>query len=497
MIKITLNNCHKDLTYDYPHLFGIFMPEETLVFDTQEAFSSTAEVVHVFEQTLTEGFILGKLTLDDGRSFTATTSVIHLFETYKVERDLKVFFKLNAYDILSQVKAPSSPWGTLVGIRPVKLAHEAMDFDMDDETMKAYLYDYYRISEDKIALMMTIAKEERQVLTEPEDNKVSLYICIPFCQSKCVYCSFPSNPLDKKGHLRTAYTDALVKEIEATAARIAASGLVVDCLYIGGGTPTALDELNFKRVLAAVDTHFDRLQLKEYTVEAGRPDTLTEDKLLLMKHYGVTRLCLNPQTMNDSTLKAIGRTHNAQDIVHWYEKARHYGFDTINADLIVGLMDEDLSHMRVTIDALLALGPENVTLHTLAVKRASRLNENREAYELQAAKQVEAMMELASAELERYGYVPYYMYRQKQMIGNLENIGYAKPGKNCLYNIRIMEERHSIVALGAGSVSKLFFAAENRLERFSNSKGLEDYIGRIDELIEKKNNWLTSKYHLL
>lgn len=506
MAKIRLKNILTDVSYDYPHLIGIFLPGEPIFFEpfdpsTALDHSDSAQTATVndieIQQELINDCLHGTLTINHSQVFEVETNIAALKAEHGIIRDMKVFLKLNLYDLLSKAFTSKSPWGTLVGIRPVKLAHEAMDLELTHEAASAYLKAYYRISDDKINLMLTIARLERPILIEPEGKNVSLYICIPFCKTRCVYCSFPSNPLDKKGHLLTKYTDALLKEIEATAERLHASGLTVDCLYIGGGTPTALDENNFSRLLEAVSHHFDLSQVKEYTVEAGRPDTITTQKLEAMKQHQVSRICLNPQTMNDETLVKIGRSHSSEDIMKLYEEARHMGFDVINADLIVGLMDESLEHMQQTMTSIKTLMPENVTLHTLAVKRASRLNEFKDSSELQAARQVEDMMAHASETLESLGYLPYYMYRQKQMIGNLENIGYTLPGHVCLYNVRIMEERHSIVALGAGAVSKLFFKEENRLERFSNSKGVEDYIARIDELVEKKNNWLTMKYSLL
>lgn len=478
-----------DLSYDYGNLLQTF-PD----------LSSNERHYVLLQDLQMEGTSLmaikGQLYLEDQCIAEVTTDVFRLMADYQIARDTKIYLKANFYEVLTQVEASQNPYGTLVGIRPVKLAHEMLDYGKSEPWIRSYLKHLYKVSDEKIDLMMQIAALERPILEDQPEDRISLYICIPFCRTRCLYCSFPANPLDKKGHLMGKYVTALKKEIVEMADDLAQRGIDVDCIYIGGGTPTALTEDQFEDLLNCVTSTFDMSKVSEFTVEAGRPDTMSTRKLEAMKTAGVDRICINPQTMVDKTLVAIGRDHRANEVTSLYNEAKALNFAKVNMDLIAGLGDETAVDMGYTVDELLKLRPENITLHTLAVKRASKLNEHRMDHELQGAEVVSQMVSLTTEKLLSAGYEPYYMYRQKQMIGNLENIGFALPGSICLYNVRIMEERHSILALGAGAISKVYFREENRLERFSNSKGLEDYLNRVDELISRKKEWLTSRYDL-
>ncbi len=397
--------------------------------------------------------------------------------------------KLAIYDLISVALGVSNPWGILVGMRPVKLVHDMLDKGYSEDIVGLKLRDLYRVSDMKIELALQIAMTERPFIETAKTDPLSLYICIPFCPSKCLYCSFPSNAIDKKHHLVEPYLKALFKEIEDVTQMIRKSGQTVDCVYIGGGTPTALSENQFERLLAHVDAHVGRETLAEYTVEAGRPDSITEAKLECMKRYGVDRICINPQTMNNETFKIIGRNHDSTDVKSVYKLAKSIGFKTINMDLIVGLPGEDLSSIENTMTALGQFNPESVTLHTLAVKRSSKLNEAKNAIRLTENEQITQMMDDAMAALYAMDMQPYYMYRQKRILANLENVGFSKPGHESIYNMRIMEERHPIVALGAGASSKLIDMQTQKFERQANIKGVEAYIERVDEMIEKKRNY--------
>ncbi len=483
MINWKIQNSDLDLAYDYGHMFQTFIPREA---DGETDEINVAQVVK-------EKTIEGTLTFN-GKTWCTTTLFAELGDTHRIQRDLKVYLKLNLFDLLSQVMTPCNPYGTLVGIRPVKLVHEMLRLSRSDIEITNYLEEVYRVTPEKISLMLGIAKLEQPILENDDDQSISLYICIPFCRTRCLYCSFPANSVAQKGHLMDRYIEQLTHEIREMAMDLKGRSLTVDCIYIGGGTPTALTAPQLETLLTCVDDNFDRSKVLEYTVEAGRPDTLDDEKLDLMSRFKVDRICVNPQTMVDHTLVEIGRDHNAQAIHDLYDKARTHGFKHINMDLIAGLGTETESDMVYTIDKILRMRPENVTVHTLAVKRASKLNELKEDMNLQSAQTVSNMVGLATEKLLEAGYEPYYMYRQKQMIGNLENIGFALPNEVCVYNVRTMEEQHSILALGAGAISKIYFKDENRLERFSNSKGLEDYLARTDELIERKKEWLTSRY---
>ena len=399
---------------------------------------------------------------------------------------LRVLVKKTVYELLSKYFKPLSKWGILVGIRPVKIVHELMDEGMSMDAIKSRLETLYHIDRTKVNLMTEVAVKERDYLYPNDPDAISLYLCIPFCPTRCLYCSFPSNDMKQKGKLLPEYLEKLEIETIHAIKHIESLGKRIDCIYIGGGTPTSITAEQLESLLGTIKNHIDLSAVKEYTVEAGRPDTINRVKLEIMKAYGVDRICVNPQTMNEQTLVTIGRAHDAQSITDVMQMAREVGFKTINMDLILGLPGETVINSSNTIEQLLKMNPENITIHTLAVKRASRLNEDLDSYELAHDAIVEEMLDQAEVELRTNGITPYYMYRQKKMIGHLENVGYAKAGYESLYNMRIMEEKHTIIACGAGAVSKLCAPEENRFERVANFKGLEDYLNRFDEILEKK-----------
>ncbi len=397
--------------------------------------------------------------------------------------------KLAVYDLISEERKSSSPWGILTGMRPVKLVHDMLDKGYSPEVAGLKLRDRYRVSNMKIELALQIALTERPFIENAKTDPLSLYICIPFCPTRCVYCSFPSNAMGQKGHLVEPYLKALFREIEAVAEMIHTSGQQIDCVYIGGGTPTALSEEDFERLLGHIEQHVNTQNLIEYTVEAGRPDSISERKLQLMKDHHVDRICINPQTMNDETFKVIGRNHDAKAVEEVYALAKSIGFKTVNMDLIVGLPGEDMRSIESTMEHIKRFDPENVTLHTLSVKRASELSAHRSSYRLNEEDLTVRMMDEAMGTLYGMDMQPYYMYRQKRILANLENVGFCKEGHESVYNIRIMEERHPIVALGAGASSKFIDPETQKFERQSNSKGVEDYVERVEEMIERKRDY--------
>lgn len=431
--------------------------------------------IHFYENRIDFRFVTDKV-LDERTLFVVAGAL----KTHKNQ------FKKMVYDLLNKVEKPLSKWGILIGIRPVKIVHELIDEGHGNADIRQMLNDVYYIQPDKIDLMMEIAEKERAYLYPVNQKSVSLYLCIPFCPTRCVYCSFPSNDLKKKGRYLPQYLERLIEEVQFAIDEIHKAGKYIDCIYVGGGTPTSLDASQLHKLFDAIDSKLDRRLLKEYTVEAGRPDTITAEKLSVMKAFGVDRICINPQTMNDETLIQIGRNHGSESIVEVMELAKTYHFKSINMDIILGLPGETIKDSAASIDKIIALDPENITIHTLSVKRASRLKEDIEHFELVHDKMVTDMLADAEARLRDSGLTPYYMYRQKKMIGHLENVGYAKKGYESLYNMRIMEEKHTIVACGAGAVSKICTPEENRFERIANFKGLEDYLNRFDEVLEKK-----------
>lgn len=394
------------------------------------------------------------------------------------------------YDILSDAFNHKNPYGTLVGVRPVKLIHEMLSNGFSDDEILAGLYDSHRVSDEKGQLLLEIGKREAPFLEDAmDDKKLSLYICIPFCPTRCLYCSFPSNDMRHKSNLVEDYLVCLHKEIDAAYNQMKRYGFSVDCLYIGGGTPSILSEDQFRVLFEKLDGYFNLSKLREFTVEAGRPDTITDEKLKVFKAFHVSRICINPQSMNEKTLAVIGRDHTVSSIRDIFNLAKEHQFHTINMDIILGLPDEDLEDVKNTIDELLDLEPENITVHTLAVKTSSRLKEMLDKYNMTQSDLVHDMLEYTENALREKGYVPYYLYRQKNMVGNFENVGYCKEGYESLYNIRIIEEKHNILALGAGAVSKRCYPEEDRFQRLANIKGLETYIERIDDVISKTSRF--------
>ena len=402
------------------------------------------------------------------------------------KKTIKETIKRSMFKILEQKFKSNVPWGILTGIRPVKIVHALLDEGKDEEYIKEKLKEDYYIKDDKIELALNIAKRERQFIYPIDENKVSLYVGIPFCPTRCYYCSFPANPFDKFGGKKPLYVEKLLQEARGVAELLRDNNKEIETLYIGGGTPTTLSPEEMDTLIKGLYKEFDLSKIKEFTVEAGRPDTINREILEVLKKHGVDRISINPQTMNDETLQKVGRKHSVNDIIECFQLARELGFDNINMDIILGLVDENLEMVENTLKQIEKLSPESLTVHTLAVKRTSKLKENIDDYELTQFDEMTKMIDLSMKYAKKMGLNPYYMYRQKHMLGNLENIGYAKEGYECIYNIQIMEERQSNIALGAGSITKFVYTDENRIERVENVKNLEQYIDRVDEMINRK-----------
>ncbi|MDY2627695.1 MAG: coproporphyrinogen dehydrogenase HemZ [Lachnospiraceae bacterium] len=382
------------------------------------------------------------------------------------------------------------PWGTLTGIRPVKLPMAMLEQGFSDEEIEAELKREYLIGDEKCRLSIQIAHRERALLDllDYEDG-YSLYVGIPFCPTTCLYCSFTSYPYSRWEKRMEEYVEALEKEIRFVQQQFA--GKKLNTIYFGGGTPTTLPPAYLDRILGRITDGFDLSHLKEWTVEGGRPDSITPEKLEVISRYPVDRISINPQTMKQETLDLIGRRHTVEDVKKAFYMAREAGFDNINMDLIIGLPQEHADDVARTMEEITALNPDNLTVHTLAIKRASRLNMEKEQYgHLYLEQNTAAMMDITARGAASMGMEPYYLYRQKNMSGNLENVGYAKPGKEGIYNILIMEEKQSIVALGAGSVTKR--VEPDHIERASNVKDIEQYLSRIDEMIQRKRELFAS-----
>lgn len=388
------------------------------------------------------------------------------------------------YDFFSARLGKSLEWGILTGVRPEKLFRESAARLGSAEASERLLKDEYYVSDEKLRLLRGIYEVQRGITQSSDPDAIGVYVGIPFCPSRCLYCSFTSNVYKKDAADR--YLEALFKEIDAVRSIMNEKGMKAESIYIGGGTPTSLDEEQFERLLAKVSSAFAGSALREFTVEGGRPETITTGKLQAMKRYGPGRMSINPQTMKQATLDLIGRSHTVEQIEEAFKLAQEAGIPDINADLITGLPEESPEDFRQSLERVIALKPTDITVHTLAVKRASRLKELDSGYSYKSADAASKMLQISRERLTEAGYEPYYMYRQKQMAGNFENVGWCRPGHASLYNIRIMEEDQTILALGAGGISKQYFPAENRLERVANVSNYEIYIERIDEMIKRK-----------
>lgn len=418
------------------------------------------------------------------------------------------------YRKLEAMTGHSLAWGILTGVRPTKIAMGKLEAGWEKERFISWFMEQFFVSREKASLAWQIAAREKTILQKLDyEDGYSLYVGIPFCPTVCTYCSFSSGALSDWTDRVDAYLDALCREL--TFIGRACAGKRLNTIYIGGGTPTSLSAEQLERLLACIGRHFSREYLLEYTVEAGRPDSITEEKLQVLKTHNVTRISINPQTMQQKTLDVIGRRHTVEEICHTYRMARSIGFDNINMDLIAGLPGETLKDMEDTLRQMEGLGPDSLTVHSLAIKRAAKMGQERrqkvkvtpvqEEFQRAGHKDTEAdvegMIRAAARQAHRMGLHPYYLYRQKNIAGNFENVGYAKVDKAGIYNILIMEEKQSIIAAGAGASTKLVQkqpvpvpgskkGKKTNLIRVENVKAIDAYIERIDEMIERKGEWL-------
>ena len=396
--------------------------------------------------------------------------------------------KREMYYLLSQLTGRTSGWGTLTGVRPLKLAYEMLRESGSQAGMKDLLSSRYLVSDDKINLLNDIVDYQRSHLSGNPSEMAAVYIGIPFCPTRCEYCAFASNVAPQEDIAE--YFDNLMEEIRYTGRMIREHGTVIESVYVGGGTPTTLNAEQLGMLIDAVRDEIgtDPSSI-EFTIEAGRPDTITAGKLRIMKDKGVSRISINPQSMKDETLRRIGRDHTADDIRRGYRLASDYNFEVINADLIAGLPGETPEDFMASLEEIIELGANNITVHTLSVKRGSRLREHDPEYYRRDADKVAGMVDYARSRLAQEGFYPYYIYRQKHQMGALENVGYCREDRHSVYNIRIMEEKQTIIALGAGGIGKIYYPDEDRLERVANVSNYKVYNERFDEMLLRKNKY--------
>lgn len=407
------------------------------------------------------------------------------------KRTVTELVKSTVYDAVVPALAQPPVWGSLTGVRPAKLARGLIERGMTRGEAAQHLREHFHVSPERTALTIRAAATAMELDKEIGENDISLYVGIPFCPSRCYYCSFVSSTTAQSGHLIGPYLDTLCREIKETAALVREAGKRVQGVYIGGGTPTTLDENQLTRLLDTLAASFDFSQLREYTVEAGRPDTITPQKLAALRRAGVGRVSINPQSMDDAVLAAIGRRHSAADVLRAYDEARQAGFDEINMDLIAGLAGDTPASFARTVGTLISLAPENITVHTLAIKRGADLTDKAAAAAQRAA--VSHMLDGAADALHRAGYGPYYLYRQKFTAGGFENVGWCRPGTECFYNVTMMEELQTILSLGAGGVSKRVDRDTGWIERVNNPKYPLEYIRAAGRLAAGKRRLLFPK----
>ena len=389
---------------------------------------------------------------------------------------IKSFFKNHLYQVLSSLTKKVLPWGSLTGVRPCKFMREMVERgEIKEHIVPEVLMKEYFVNEDKAKLVYEIMKHQKCIIKN--DKLVDLFINIPICPTRCNYCSFISNELCKVADKVDKYLDCLLKELKAVKELIAEKSYIVRTIYIGGGTPTVLTAKQLDRLLGEIN-----YPVSEFTVECGRADTITREKLEILKRHNVNRISINPQTFCETTLKRIGRKQTNKQILEAYMLAMEYDF-IVNMDMIAGLPGEKLGIFKRSINTLLELAPQNITVHTLTIKNGAPLKEDKSQI---SQRDVPKMIDYAESVLQENGYKPYYIYRQKHQIGGLENVGYFRDGHVCIFNIDSMEDVSSIIGVGAGAISKRIFNLENRLERQPNCKFIEDYIARIDEMVEKK-----------
>ena len=424
------------------------------------------------------------LKLSSADQICAEAEIILVWDRITVKNHVKEL----VYRTISEKTRMQLPWGDLTGIRPVKLMSGLIESGLGDDEAMQYMQRTWFVSPGKARLALQTARREESLMKDfPAKEGYSLYIGIPFCPTICLYCSFGSHPLNRWKKKTDLYLDVLEKELHAVKEMM--QGRTPDTIYIGGGTPTSLSEQQLLRLMTFVSGTFVSDTLREFTVEAGRPDTITAEKLQILRQFPVDRISVNPQTMNQQTLDRIGRQHTVEETIAAFTRAREAGFDNINMDLIVGLPGEGEREVARTLGEIRKLGPDSLTVHSLALKRATRLHLFRDVYEDDSFTNSDRIMEMTEQCAADLGMTPYYLYRQKNIAGNFENVGYAREGKACLYNILIMEQRQTIIGAGSGASTKLILGG-NRVERAENVKDLGQYFERIDEMLDRKRELL-------
>ena len=464
--------------YESEKICRIFFPEEKIIFSDEKPDGGDFVYTEIRQSGKSAPFFFCRAEIADKSAeygFSAEPEAVNDEERLLAKAAIRVLGEITGY---------RPPWGILTGVRPSKLMRSYIEQYGEEKAAERFSV-FSEVAPEKTRLAQSVVSAQKNAIALSRPDSYSLYVSIPFCPSRCSYCSFVSHSIAQAGRLVPEYLHLLCLEIEDTARRAKAEGLRLETVYIGGGTPTSLSAGQLKQLSDTLCRCFDISAAREFTVEAGRPDTIDKEKLLVLKNAGVTRISINPQSFSDSVLNAVGRRHSAQDAAEKYLLARELGFDNINMDFIAGLPTDTPQSFDESIEKAVKLSPENITVHTLALKRAADMVTANNSGTV--SRSTQKMLALAELELYPAGYHPYYMYRQSKSVGNLENVGWCKSGKECLYNIYMMEELHSVLSVGAGAVTKLKAPHGAEIERIYNFKYPYEYISRFDELLQRKN----------
>ena len=468
---MVLNVINHPYEFDMKNLCTIFFPYEKIKMQGSEEIVIT--------------------TKKDGSCLTVDAVVYdkRLCKNYKLVsgEDEQTAMSALLYDVLSDILGFKPPWGILFGVRPAKLMHRFVA-QMGEEKARAYFINNFLATPEKTNLAIEVMKHENQIISLSGENSFSLYVSIPFCPTRCSYCSFVSHSIEGTKALVSPYVELLCKELKSIAQVAKNLSLRLETVYFGGGTPTTLNSNQLYTILKTIEENFDLSNVREYTVEAGRPDTVTEEKLLTLKSAGVSRISINPQSFNDEVLEAIGRRHTAKQTIDAYNLAVKSGFDNINMDFIAGLPKDNLDSFRNSIDTAVNLGANSVTVHTLALKSGAYMVTKDLTFDLSDRITTSDMVDYSYKKLSSSGYYPYYMYRQSKSLGNLENVGWCKPSKDCLYNVYMMDETHSVFSAGAGAVTRLKAQKSGKIDRIYNFKYPYEYIDRFEEILNRKES---------
>ena len=476
MYLININNSYH---YEMENLIRVFLPDIKIIRAEESVEDEDYCLLTLDVNKITIALSLqGKIYKSQGKFCLGCRPKGESIESY-LERKMAVML----YDMLREITGYTPPWGILTGVRPAKLMTKLISSQGEEKAVD-YFMNELKVSEDKTKLALMVSKNETPIIEGSKPDSYSLYLSVPFCPTRCSYCSFISHSNESAKKLIPEYVEKLCDEIKETAVIAKDLNLRLESVYIGGGTPTVLTAPQLKKVTDTLSENFDLSGISEYTIEAGRPDSIDSDKLDVIKNCGCTRISINPQTFSDSVLKEIGRNHTSAETLEAFHMAREKGFSNINMDLIAGLPTDTLKSFEKTLDTAIDLEPENITVHTLALKRSSTIVTEGKA--TNSPTLTSDMLKLVQEKLTKAGYEPYYMYRQSKSLGNLENVGWAKKGYEGLYNIYMMEECHTILSVGAGAVIKLKAPHGSEIERIYNYKYPYEYIGNFQEILNRK-----------